>query len=108
MTVNIITSILFLSGCVFVFAAGIGLLRLPDVLSRLHAGTKSAVLGTALALAADIVFFRQPTTLILSIGTIFFIFLTAPLAAHAIARRLMENDPALAPNKNPDDNPKDS
>ena len=103
MIINILTSILFLTGAVFVFAAGVGLIRLPDTLSRLHAGTKSATLGTALALAADLIFFREPSTFILSIGTILFIFLTAPLAAHAIARPLLQNPPTLKDDQEPGD-----
>jgi multicomponent Na+:H+ antiporter subunit G len=82
-----IAALLFLSAAVFVLGTGVGLLRLPDSLSRLHASTKAASLGTALAMAAVLVEFRTPWAWLLAVLTPVFVFLTAPVGAHAVATR---------------------
>ena len=81
-----IASILFLGAAVFYFIASLGLIRLPDPLARLHAGAKASSLASILALAAA---FAHHGTLwigIMCLGALLFVFLTAPLASHAIAR----------------------
>jgi multicomponent Na+:H+ antiporter subunit G len=72
------TVLLVVIGAVMCFAAGVGLLRFPDVLSRLHAATKPQVLGL-LAITADVAV-STPTVGIL------FQSLTAPISAHMVAR----------------------
>jgi monovalent cation/proton antiporter MnhG/PhaG subunit len=86
--------VLFLLASFFVLGTGVGLMRLPDSLSRLHASTKAASLGTAFALLALINAFRDPWVIVLAILTLSFIFLTAPVSAHAIASRLQKRDEA--------------
>lgn len=75
-----------LFGAVLSLAAGLGLLRFPDLLSRMHAATKPQVLGllliltgTALRLGTVI----DITTLVL-VGA--FQLTTAPVAAHMVGR----------------------
>ncbi|TFD77008.1 Na+/H+ antiporter subunit G [Cryobacterium fucosi] len=68
------------------FAAGVGVIRFPDVLSRLHAATKPQILGL-IAVTVDIAVndFRLGTvTLVVAI--VAFQALTAPMAAHLVAR----------------------
>jgi multicomponent Na+:H+ antiporter subunit G len=83
-----IAAFLFLLAAIFVLGTGIGMLRLRDPLSRLHASTKAASLGSAFALLALVVEFRDPWVVAIAILTITFIFLTAPVSAHAIASRV--------------------
>jgi multicomponent Na+:H+ antiporter subunit G len=68
------------------FAAGVGLLRFPDVLSRLHAATKPQILGL-IAIMADVAV-SSPTvgTITIAIAIIVFQSLTAPISAHMVAR----------------------
>jgi multicomponent Na+:H+ antiporter subunit G len=71
-------------GAVFVFLAGVGVLRFPDVYARMHAATKATALGIALvglatALALDE---GRAKTLV----AVAFILVTAPCAAHFVAR----------------------
>jgi multicomponent Na+:H+ antiporter subunit G len=73
-------------GAAFMLIAAIGVLRLPDLFTRMHAATKAATLGAACSVAAAIVHFGPgdagvPATLI-----IVFLFVTAPVAAHVMAR----------------------
>jgi multicomponent Na+:H+ antiporter subunit G len=83
-----IAALLFLLAAIFVLGTGIGMLRLRDPLSRLHASTKAASLGSAFALLALVVEFRDPWVIVIAILTITFVFLTAPVSAHAIASRV--------------------
>ena len=83
-----IAAILFLTAALFVLGTGIGMLRLRDPLSRLHASTKAASLGSACALLALVVEFRDPGIIGIAVLTLTFVFLTAPVSAHAIASRV--------------------
>ena len=42
---------LVLIGAVFLFSAGLGMLRMPDAFTRIQAGTKASTLGNTLVLA---------------------------------------------------------
>jgi len=44
-------SLLILLGAIFLFSAGLGLLRMPDTYTRIQAGTKATTLGNILVLA---------------------------------------------------------
>lgn len=81
-----LAALLLLSGVALTLLAGIGMLRFPDVLSRMHAQTKPAVLGLLLVLAGTAVDARSPGLA----GTLFIVaafqVLTAPVGAHMIGR----------------------
>ena len=47
---ELIGSIVVLIGAVFLFSAGLGMLRMPDALTRIQAGTKASTLGNSLVL----------------------------------------------------------
>jgi multicomponent Na+:H+ antiporter subunit G len=88
--------VLILGGALWSLLAGIGLLRLPDVLTRMHAATKPQVLGLLMVLTGVALRLRDAndiTTLIL-VGI--FQTWTVPVAAHMIARAAREADAALA------------
>lgn len=80
-------SIFFLITGLFFFIVGtIGLLRMPDLYTRLHATTKCDTLGAGLILMG-VIFYHGPSWLSLKIlFIIFFIWMTNPTSAHAIAR----------------------
>ena len=73
-------------GLVFDFFGVLGLVRLPDVYNRLQAATKCVTFGTAGILLG--VFLIQGFTSFgfKAILGIIFVFLTSPVAAHAISR----------------------
>ncbi len=82
----IVAGVLILLSAFLSMAAGIGILRFPDVLSRLHASTKPQVLGVAAIVVA--IWLLNPqwgvaSTLILVLG---FQMLTQPMTAHMIGR----------------------
>ncbi|MDD7909168.1 MULTISPECIES: monovalent cation/H(+) antiporter subunit G [Pseudovibrio] len=83
---DILVGLLLMVGAIFAFAASMGLLRLKDVYQRMHAASKAGTLGSGLMLiglgiyALDLGVFARAFA-----GFCFFI-LTAPVAAHLIAR----------------------
>jgi multicomponent Na+:H+ antiporter subunit G len=78
--------ILMFSGSFFALVASIGLLRMPDLFMRLSATTKAATLGITLVLAAVALYFHNTDVTGRVIAIIVFVILTAPVAAHMIAR----------------------
>jgi multicomponent Na+:H+ antiporter subunit G len=84
--VDVVSSVLLLGGVALAVVAGVGLLRFPDVFSRMHAATKPATLGLLMvclgaALEMDDGAHRSKLMLVAA-----FQFLTAPVAAHMIGR----------------------
>jgi len=71
-------------GALFLFSAGLGVLRMPDTYNRIQTGTKATTLGTIMVLVG-IAFLHPPWTLKLII-LIFFVMLTNPVSSHALAR----------------------
>ena len=47
---ELLGSLLVLAGAVFLFSAGLGVLRMPDTYNRIQTGTKATTLGTMLVL----------------------------------------------------------
>jgi multicomponent Na+:H+ antiporter subunit G len=70
----------------FSIAAGVGLLRFPDALSRLHAATKPQIFGLLLVIAAIALHDRSWLTLFALLPVFVFQSLTAPVAAHMVGR----------------------
>ena len=81
-----IAGALFLLGAFLMFLTGLGLLRMPDVFTRMHAATKGASLGVALLLLGAALVFGETAIVTKAAVTIVFIFLTAPVAGHLLGR----------------------
>jgi multicomponent Na+:H+ antiporter subunit G len=75
-----------LAGCLLCLTAGLGLLRFPDVLTRMHAGTKPQVLGVLLVMTGAAIRLHgwSATWMLLLVAV--FQMLTAPVSAHMISR----------------------
>lgn len=73
-------------GLIFDFLGCIGLIRLPDVYTRLQATTKCVTLGTCSILLGVVILKGFCTTSIKALLAIVFLLLTSPVAAHALAR----------------------
>ena len=85
MTPNI-TAALVLAGGLFGFVAAVGMLRLPDTITRMHASTKAGTLGAGLIMAAVALHFMQVGITLRAGAAILFLLLTAPVATHVIGR----------------------
>jgi multicomponent Na+:H+ antiporter subunit G len=77
---------LVLIGAVLMLLASIGVLRMPDVFTRMQAATKAASLGSGTALLAVALHFGDLSVVVRALLAIAFIFLTAPISAHMLAR----------------------
>lgn len=77
---------LLVLGAVFMLLAALGLLRLPDLYSRMSATSKAATLGSSLVLLGTAAHFGTAAVAGRAIVIAAFLFLTAPLGAHAIGR----------------------
>ena len=86
----LLVGVMLVGGGVFTFLAALGLVRLPDVYTRMHAASKAGTVGSGLMLFAaglhslDIAIFTRAVA-----GFVFFV-LTAPIAAHLVARAAHE------------------
>ena len=78
----------FIVGATLALLAGVGVLRMPDVFTRMQASTKASTLGLGCLLIGAAFLFGDLASFVRvsSIGA--FILLTTPVAAHAIARFL--------------------
>ncbi len=83
---DLLALLLLLSGCFFIFAGTVGMLRLPDVFCRLHAMTKADNLGLLLiCLALSLLDGRLRTALLLLLIWLLAL-LASTVSAHLIAR----------------------
>ena len=81
---DILGNLLLLTGSLFLFSAGLGVLRMPDTYNRIQTGTKATTLGTILILIG--LAFLHPAWTFKLIILIFFVMLTNPVSSHALAR----------------------
>jgi multicomponent Na+:H+ antiporter subunit G len=83
---DVTTLILALAGATLMLLAAVGLLRMPDLFTRMQASAKAASLGSGLMLLAAAVHFAELSVIVRALLAIAFIFLTAPISVHMIAR----------------------
>jgi len=81
---DIVGNLLLIIGSLFLFSAGLGVLRMPDTYNRIQTGTKATTLGTILVLIG--LAFLHPAWTLKLIILIFFVMLTNPVSSHALAR----------------------
>ncbi|MHA7304487.1 monovalent cation/H(+) antiporter subunit G [Arthrobacter sp. TMN-49] len=84
--IDVATAICLLGGALMSLAAAIGLLRFPDLMSRMHAATKPQVLGLLLMLSAMGLQLRMWSLLPILIVAWLFQLLTVPVSAHMVGR----------------------
>lgn len=83
---KVIAQVLMLIGSVFTLLAAIGLLRMPDLLMRMHTNTKSTTMGIGLIMLGVAVYFGDITTVTRALAVVVFLFITAPISSHLLAR----------------------
>ena len=84
--VNFISGLCVFIGAIFIFIAAVGMIRMPDLLMRMHAATKAGTLGSSLILIGLMIRFDEADVVVESMLTIIFIFITVPIASHLLAR----------------------
>ncbi|WP_099158582.1 monovalent cation/H(+) antiporter subunit G [Virgibacillus ndiopensis] len=91
--INILIVLLLLSGTFFILSGSIGVIRFPDVYTRLHAATKASTLGIAGVLIGAFLFLYVTYSIISGklLLAIVFTLLTAPVSGHMISRAAHKN-----------------
>ncbi|BDI21750.1 monovalent cation/H(+) antiporter subunit G [Herbiconiux sp. L3-i23] len=84
--IDIVAALLLVLGAALSVAAGVGLIRFPDALSRMHAATKPQILGLISVLAAVALEAGNWATLLVIAPTILLQLLVSPMSAHMIGR----------------------
>lgn len=79
-------SALLLIGSAFTLLAAIGVLRLPDLYTRMHAASKAGAVGGGMILLAVAVFSFDVSVALRAIIGAGFLLLTTPVSAHLLAR----------------------
>lgn len=82
---NLIVTVFVIAGAFFSLLAAIGVIRFPDVYTRMHAATKAPAFGVLLLLIGAAFFFADFYSTAISLMIVVFIFLTAPVASHVIS-----------------------
>ena len=84
--IDTLTAIMWMAGAAFALLAAVGVLRLPDVFTRMQASTKASTLGLGCLLIGAALQFGDFGSFVrvASIGA--FLLLTTSVAAHVIAR----------------------
>ena len=83
---DVASAICLIGGAFLAFAAGVGVLRFPDLLARMHAGTKPQVLGLILVLVGLALRLRSGGAVWALVLVAVFQLLTAPVGAHMVGR----------------------
>ena len=83
--VEVVASVLLLAGGFFVVVGGIGMLRMPDVYTRMHAASVTETMGTVLVIGGLMLIsgWTLPTFKLFAI--LLFLLFTGPVAAYAVA-----------------------
>jgi multicomponent Na+:H+ antiporter subunit G len=95
--VIVLVWILLGSGVAFSALAALGILRMPDVYTRMQASSKAGTLGCTLILAGVAVAYDEPAVTARVMLIIFFVLLTGPVAAHVVSRSAYRSGTKPAP-----------
>ncbi|MBE7637405.1 sodium:proton antiporter [Sneathiella sp. P13V-1] len=83
---DILTWAAILGGCFFVFITGLGLLRFPDLYSRIHAGGMADTLASFLILGGLALQSGFTLVTVKLFFIVAFLFFTSPTATYALAQ----------------------
>ena len=84
--IDIVTAVLWLAGSGFALLAAVGVLRMPDVFTRMQASTKASTLGLGCLLIGAALQMGDFASFIRAASIGAFVLLTTPVAGHVIAR----------------------
>ncbi len=83
---DVVAVVLLLTGAFLCLTAGLGLVRFPDVLTRMHSGTKPQVLGVLLIMVGGAIRLQGWSATWMLLLVAIFQLLTAPVSAHMVSR----------------------
>ena len=94
---DLIVAVLLLAGAFLAFVAALGLFRLPDLYTRMHAASKAGTAGSGLLLLAVALQSGEVGVWIKCLLAVTFFFLTAPVSAHLLAKAAVRWGQPLPP-----------
>lgn len=83
---DLVIGLLLVTGATFCFVAAIGLRRLPDLYTKMHAASKAGALGSGLMLIAVAIYSLDVAVGTRAVAGVVFLLLTTPVSAHLLAR----------------------
>ncbi len=83
---TLLSGALMVVGVFFMLLAAVGIVRMPDLFTRMHASTKSVSLGVGCLMLGLAVYFNDLAISARALAVVVFVFATAPVASHMIAR----------------------
>lgn len=83
---DVLVGLLAVAGAALMFLAGLGVVRMPDLFTRMQATTKAATLGVVFVLAAAAIEFGELAVVTRAAAAAVFIAMTGPVAAHLLGR----------------------
>ena len=92
---HVFSIVFILCGTFFLFTGTIGLLRLPDFYTRMHATAKCDTSGILLVLFGLVLYSGVSLASLKILLIAAFMLLTSPTAAHAITRAALKNETPL-------------
>jgi multicomponent Na+:H+ antiporter subunit G len=90
-TLDVVSAALVIVGALLGLSGAIGLHRLTDTLSRMHAATKPATLGVVCCGLGAALQLRDAAAIVLVTIAVGLQLLTAPVGAHLLARSIREH-----------------
>jgi multicomponent Na+:H+ antiporter subunit G len=85
-TLNMLSGLLLFLGALFILVGSIGLLRMPDVFTRMHAAGITDTIGAAAIILGLMLVAGWTIVLIKLLVVLLFLMLLNPTASHALAR----------------------
>ncbi len=89
---QIMAATFIVTGVFFFTVSTIGLLRLPDVYTRLHATSKGDTLGAGLCLIGAMIHLGWTMTTLKLLFAVLFIWITSPTSSHLIGKAAYRMD----------------
>lgn len=107
MGLSVAVAVLLVAGALFSLLAALGLLRFPDLYTRMHAASKAGTIGSGLLLIAAGIHALDGAILLRALAGFFFFLLTAPISAHLLAKAAHKAGQRLHPISVVDQMPRD-
>ena len=83
---DVVTAVLWLAGAAFALLAAVGVLRMPDVFTRMQASTKASTLGLGCLLLGTAIQMGDLASFIRAASIGAFVLMTTPVSGLVIAR----------------------
>ncbi len=83
---EILAIVLVCVGALFTLLAVVGILKHPDLFTRMQATTKASTFGIGCLMMASAVYFWDIAVAVKCLLAVIFFFITQPIAAHMLAR----------------------